>query len=665
MRLFKLSIMCLSLSSLLFSEPYQELVPGFNRLKSPVMIRKVTVPTLANLDYAAYDRNPVLVDPSGEKPKKKPKKMTIRDFGFKGSLLSPVQSIGKTPLTRSESDAGLAWRPLIKKAWSVVKNNQLENLASVITGYKWADPSVYQPYQEVTTAYLHNSDDGMEIWVKVELATWVPFFKGISDEDNDGVRELYGKLNLNQVDPDSLAKTIAWIRHDYAKKVLSLEQMNDWVTTLASYWYPTRNTDILDLDNGVWPDKRTPRKIRRALGGVTVSAPLAVIEGKPFSPKKPIYNVFIVDTVTFGAAVSDIATESKKKVRQIKIFDVALSDNFRKNNHMFAEEKKKYGSYPVWKEKNRAFFTGVTTWLDSFPEEQLGLEGSNGWLFFRKSFDYLLGGDLTQQDERTNPLPHIVAFKNYLAGLNIDLLFVVVPNKEEIYFDRISRKIPAPEVPLINPYGRKLLMDLQQAGVEVIDLLPGFLDEKKKAAADGDVIYQLQDTHWNTRGMMIAAKKIAERIRAYSWYQEIADTIAFRMIDTSFERLGDLAERVPHDRQKLYKPQTLRARQVIYPDGTRFKSTNLAAQVLLIGDSFTGVFELVDCKSAGVGAHIADYCRIPVDIITSWGGGPMVRQKMLRMRKKYLDRKRVVVYMMVARDLYNYSQGWEPLSSVD
>jgi len=80
-----------------------------------------------------------------------------------------------------------------------------------------------------------------------------------------------------------------------------------------------------------------------------------------------------------------------------------------------------------------------------------------------------------------------------------------------------------------------------------------------------------------------------------------------------------------------------------------------------MGDSFTGVFEIVDCKGAGVGAHIAEKTSLPVDIITSWGGGPLVREKMLRARQKNLSEKRVVVYMMVSRDLYNYSQGWSAL----
>ena len=165
--------------------------------------------------------------------------------------------------------------------------------------------------------------------------------------------------------------------------------------------------------------------------------------------------------------------------------------------------------------------------------------------------------------------------------------------------------------------------------------------------------------------MEIAAGLIAERIEAYGWYQRYRDTVSYTIADTTILRLGDLAERLPQDRQMVYKPQPLHARRVYNPDGTPYEGNHVAAPILLIGDSFTGVFELVDCKSAGVGSHIAYRTRIPVDIITSWGGGPMVRQKMVRLRGKYFDRKRVVVYLMVARDLYNYSQGWEPLKSAD
>ena len=640
---------------------YTELVPEFERLKSSVFIRKIAVPTAANLDFAAYDRNPVLYDPPGKKPKKNPVSAAVNGLTFEGALKVPVRTAASMPLSSEELQRPMAWKPFNKRAWQVVKDDFLQGVVNRINGYKWADPDVYQPYQEVTAVYLHEDEGRPEFWVRIEFAPWVSFVKELPDGDGDGYRELFGKLNTDGMNTDSLAKIVAWVKHDYTKTVLTHEQMLDWITDLASYWYPTRNTDILDLgDNGIWPDDRTKRKVIRELGGRTVKHPLAVVEGKPVSPDKPIYNVYIVDAVPAQSVhTDDIPTVTPRKTMSIE--EAVLSDNFRNNNLVFSSEVARYGTYKRWEEANYPFFNGLRKWLLTFPPQQMGLEGKDGWLFFRKSMDYLTGGDLGLQSEFTNPLPHITEFKNYLAGQGVDLLFVAVPNKEELYYRFMSDSIPPPSVPILNPYGRKLLADLQQAGVEVVDLLPAYLKAREKDSLAGEFLYQKQDTHWTGRGMEIAADLIAKRIREYAWYQRSTDTISYQFRDTIIQRLGDLAERLPQERQSGYKPQSLAVRRVFNPDGTRYSASHLGAPILLIGDSFTGVFERVDCKSAGIGSHIAARSAMPVDIITSWGGGPMVRRKMLRSRGKYLDRKRVVVYLMVARDLYKYSQGWDPL----
>jgi alginate O-acetyltransferase complex protein AlgJ len=646
--------------------PYVEAVPGFNRTKSQVMIRHIAVPTLANLDFAAYDRNPLLCDVPERKPKKNPSPATVEGLTFVGALLRPVDAIAATPLTADEKSRPIAWKPFVKRAWEVVKDDRLQFPAGKISGYKWADPLVFQPYQEVTTLYLHDDNGSVELWVKVEFAPWVAFLSSVNDEDNDGIREIYGMLNTRDMSADSLAKTIAWVRHDYAVRLLTPQEQTDWAVDLASYWYPTRNTDILDLaKSGIWPDLRTGKKILRELGGVTVQWPLAVIEGKPVSPDKPVYNVFVVDRkagAASGAQVDDASPGSKAAPETPgAVIDIALADNFRNNNRTFTDEVTRYGTYRQWEQRNLPFFDGVRVWLHSFPPGQMGLEGKDHWLFFRKSFDVMLGGDITRQAETANPLPHLVELKNFLAQQGVELLFVPVPNKEEIYYDHLSDSIPGPAIPLVNPYARKFLADLQQAGVEVIDLYGSFLDAKRGDSATGVPVYQPHDTHWTGRGMEIAADRIAGRIRQSAWYTGFRDTVSYTVRDTVIVRQGDLAERLPADRQAAYPPYSLPARRVFNPDKTPYTVNHPAAPVLLIGDSFTGVFELVDCRSAGIGSHIAYRTRVPVDVITSWGGGPVVRQKMLRMREHYLDRKRVVIYLMVVRDLFQSPQVWEPL----
>ncbi len=638
--------------------PYSDLTCKFNRIKSRVTVRHIEQPTLANLDFAAYDKNPVLLDAVKVKLKNKPATPELDKITFENTLSDIKDNINATPLSDIEKNTPLAWKPFIKKLWNVVKDDKLQQMGSKIASYKWADPDVYQPYQEITTAYLHEENNQNELWVKVEFCNWVSFLPNVQDEDNDGFREIYGILNLSTIDPDSLKKVVNWVKEEYTARILDKEEMTDWITDLASYWYPTKNTDILELgESAKWPVASTSKKVIKELCGKKFSNPLAVIEGKPVSPDKPIYNVYIIDE----EIKADVAVEPAKNNQQpatISQIDTSLSDNFTKNNTRFHQEVTEFGSYDEWYQKNGPFLNGASKWLSTFPAEQMGLEGDNGWLFFRKSFEYMFGKDYSTQTPEKNPVPNLVDFKNYLKDKNVNLLFVVVPNKEEVYYDKISSSIPAPIVKYVNPYSRKILADLQASGIEVIDLLPYFLEARTDDTTGNEFLYQLQDTHWTNRGLQIAAKLIADRIKNYSWYNSL-EKVMYQLKDTTFERQGDIVERIPEQSKTKYQAVQLKAQQVITSDGTLYKGNNANAPVMLIGDSFTGVFESVDCKGAGVGAHIAQKSSIPVDIITSWGGGPLVRSKAMRAREKTLPNKHLVIYMMVARDLYNYSQNWE------
>lgn len=639
-----------------FSNPYSELTKKFNQTTSRVMVRKVERPTLANLDFAAYDKNPVLFESLKGKPQKVPSTVPVDSISFEKTISNVKDNQSETPLTEDEKNSPLAWKPLIKKLWNVVKDDKLQQLGAKVASYKWADPQIYLPYQEITSAYIHEENRTVEIWVKVEFSNWVSFVKNVQDEDNDGFREIYGKLDVSTVHSDSLQKIINWIRNDYTKKVLNKEEMTDWITDLASYWYPTKNTDILELgEKAQWPLATTNKKVLKELKGQNFLNPLAVIEGKPVSPDKPIYNVFIVKEVQTDVKTAKNETQKNMTLLQM---DTSLSENFRKNSDRFKLEISEFGSYEEWYKKNSAFLNSIPKWLSTFPAEQMGLEGMDGWLFFRKSFDYMLGKDYTAQAPEKNPLPHLVDFKHYLKEKNVNLLFVVVPNKEEVYFDKINSSVPAQNVKYVNSYSRKILSDLQNAGIEVIDLLPSFIEERKNDSSGSEYLYQQHDTHWTNRGLQIAAGMIADRIKQYSWYNEIEKS-NFIVKDTNFERQGDIVERLPEQNRLKYTAVRLQAQQVFSNDSTLYKGNNAGAPVMLIGDSFTGVFESVDCKGAGVGAHIAQKTNIPVEIITSWGGGPLVRSKAMRVREKNLPNKKLVIYMMVARDLYNYSQNWD------
>lgn len=655
----RLLIFTITLSQLLFASPYTELVPKFNRLRSNVMVRKLDLPTLANLDFAAYDKNPVLFDRETKiKITNKPENVILDSITFGNAILASKDDLNQTPLTPEEIASPLAWKPFLKKLWGIVKDEKFQVLSSKIASYKWNDPDVFLPYQEVSTVYLHNKNGTTEFWVKIEFSPWVDFLKNVNDEDNDGFLEIYAKLNPDSLNLQNTLEIAKWVNEEYCKKVLTHDEIIDWITDIASYWYPTKNTDILDIsDDGFWPGKETKKSIKKELKGLKFENPLAVVEGKPHSPKNPIYNVFIVNEIQ--TAQKEAVNDKNYDTSLQATLDTSVSDNFKENQIRFTQELTTHGSYENWIGSNSAVYDKFRKVLSSQPASQMGIEGKDGWLFFLKSVEYIVGGDLSNQQLQKNPFPHLIRFKSYLDSHNINFIFVAVPNKEEVYFNKLLPDTILPASQYVNPYGRKFLSELQNAGIEVIDLLPHFLKARAEDSLYQEGVYQKHDTHWSYRGLEIASNLIASRIRQYSWYSEIPQKIDFKIVDTSFTRLGDIVDRLPEEKKINYQPVLLSAKQVVTPEGTLMKSLNSSAPIMLIGDSFTGVYESVDCKSAGVGAHIAAKTGLPIDIITSWGGGPLVRQKAMKARKDALGSKKVVIYMMVARDLYNYSQNWD------
>jgi hypothetical protein len=657
------AILCFS--QLLFAAPFTQVNKNYNRITSRVMIRKIAVPTLANLDFAAYYANPVRFDPAPQSPKKPAKKAGLADMTFNGALISQCATLSQTPLSDAEKQNSLAWDPLANRLWEVTKSDAIAQVVGKITGYKWADESIFIPYQEVAAVYLHGQGDAAELWVKVEFKPWATGMldNTIRDEDKDGFRVMYGKLNLSGVDKTLLGKVYTWIRDDYCKTPLTKEQVVDWANVLASYWYPKLNTDMVDMAGQTkWPTPETEKPIIRELKGLTVDNPVVVIRGTPYGKK--LFNVYLVD---FAPEKKPAPVETAQSVSASgpAVLDTMVSKNFRDNNARFETETRMSGDYAAWAKKDEPFRQSVLSYVNALPAAQMGFIGKDNWLFFRGEALYLNSGDMAAQAPDKNPVPRLVEFAKFLKSKSISLIFVPVPNKSDVYFEKLPvGNIPKDMNGFVHPYARKMLKDIQAAGIEVVDLLPAFLEAKKSDAdvKNNEALYQKHDTHWTDRGLEIAARTIADRIKQFAWYAEVPK-VKYTLKDTTFSRQGDIVDKLAEADKSAFKPVEIAAKRVYNPDGTPFKGANIDAPVMLIGDSFTGVFELVDCKAAGVGAHIAANTGIPVDIITSWGGGPLVRDKFYRARKNNLDRKRVVIYLMVSRDLYNYSQLWQPMET--
>jgi alginate O-acetyltransferase complex protein AlgJ len=118
----------------------------------------------------------------------------------------------------------------------------------------------------------------------------------------------------------------------------------------------------------------------------------------------------------------------------------------------------------------------------------------------------------------------------------------------------------------------------------------------------------------------------------------------------------------------LYPPQRVIAQPVFGPDGAPWQR-DPAAEVLVLGDSFTNVFsqpELGWGTGAGLAEQLSFLLQRPVDrIAVNAGGAYASRQALARELAAGRDRlrgKRVLVYELAARELASgdWRLVWEP-----
>jgi len=643
---------------------------GYRRTTSQILVRRIHRPTLASLDYAAYHANFMNADPAPERAENAGQRPDAsRPFGGAIALDSLTASIGHTPLSADERAHPVALPPLVEllAGKHVSGADRLEDVISRVRSESWGLPGGPQVVRQTAAeAYLHAPGAGrpIEVWVKIELAPWFRGFSDLPDEDGDGVPEIYGRIA-----PDALGDATAiarFIREEYEGRVLTPAEVAGWAHRLASYWYPSYNTDLVDARGG-WPSPDTEADVRKEAGDLRLPAPTVVMRGKPVG--KAVYNVFAVDQT--GGAGPAAASSSAGKTAPTLPRSVPTPDTAPVARVVRAEVAAHGGSWAAWSKEVAPLHGALKARLGAVPPGAKALAGGDGFLFYARSLAYLLGGDLAKQRGNKNPIAAIVRFKDLLAKHGVDLLFVPVPTKAEIFPERAATAPGGDSAPfarfvgeVANPFERKLLADLAASGVETVDLLPAFLAERARdrqanKTAKQEPLYQAEDTHWTARGLELAARTVAERVRRYPWYRPLAaHRRSYQTKDASFSRHGDLCSRLPEADQSRYQPETLVGHQVVAADGTLYDD-DPESPIVLLGDSFTGVYQLMDCEHAGVSAHLARELGTPVDLVMSYGGGPNVRSKLLRRGEAALDSKKLVIWMMTARDLFDFADGWE------
>ena len=633
---------------------------GYNRIASRVLVRRVVAPTRANLDLAAYDANVMLYDSAAFEttpPKAGPK---LSGLHFENALVASTikDRTEKVFAGKKAPPVTLHWgglrEYLIK--WDFEKSRKLIEAMDRVKEEKWGNDDAGLPLQEVTRLYLSDIGEGKTaLWARVEFRPWARFFAFVDDEDRDGFPEILGRVSPELATGEILDR----IKNHYAADTLSRDGVVSWANELAAFWYPTYNTDIYKTTGAAWPDAETEPEVKKEMGGLSLERPIVVIRGKPFG--FPVYNVFTVDGMLSDAAAGKAGGASVSGAGKT---DPSVPAHIKGLLEGFRADLAKYGkgSYQDWAGSLQGYQDAVRAVLKSEPDNIKGFPGRDGFLFFRNTLNYLCGGELTLQAPGKNPFPAVVELKKQLERAGVDFLFVPVPVKPEVYPDRLAAFDSKKQGPFVFPYGRKFIHDLVEAGVDVVNLLPLFLAERDRPCRDCELLYQKQDTHWTTRGLELAARAVAERIRQYAWYASLPRQ-TYTVRDSVFQNQGDIVSRLKPSLQPGYRPVDLVGRQVVLPDNSLYKDVS-ESPIVILGDSFTGVYERTGCRSAGVSAHIAREIGHPVELTVGYGGGPSMIKQVKKMGRSGLAGKKLVVWIMAARDFYDYFDEWEVLTDL-
>ena len=276
--------------------------------------------------------------------------------------------------------------------------------------------------------------------------------------------------------------------------------------------------------------------------------------------------------------------------------------------------------------------------------------GREGGLFYRPDVDYVAGPgflnptELRHRPNSANPLPALLRFRDDLAARGIRLILVPVPLKPVVDPEFLAGSIPSQ--PLQNPSFDDFLEQLQKNGIEFVDASQAILDEK---CSTGRPQFLKTDSHWTPSAMERVARQVAEKISlpndSRTWTRGKPQSVRNHGDLVAMLRLSDPAAIFPLE-EALITP-------VVGPD-TAAWAPDPAAEILLLGDSFSNIYSLQDLGwgcSAGFAEHLSLALQKPLDRIAINAGGAFTTRQTLARSPERLEGKKIVIYEFAMRDL--------------
>ncbi len=322
--------------------------------------------------------------------------------------------------------------------------------------------------------------------------------------------------------------------------------------------------------------------------------------------------------------------------------------------------------------------------LGASCQGESGCAGRPGrWLFYRQDVEFLV--QPSPLDVRSakldNPVQAILKFRDQLKAKGVELLVVVVPGKPSIYPERLT----GVEGLKLAGHGKAILDSLAILGLNTVDLYTPLLAAKADDANLG-ALYLDDDTHWTPRGAELAAGEVAKKVNAMmdAGVIDIGEpSMDYVASDSLAGRMGDIGEMSGLNKFNVFKVQQVTGHVVLQQEiserteaptdslsdstvvrdtvKTPFKDDFRKSKILILGDSFSRIYQTDAPVNAGWIAHFAKNISRPVSSIVSDGGAStLVREKLAR-KAGVLKGKKLLIWEFVERDLRFGAEGWKTI----
>jgi len=124
-------------------------------------------------------------------------------------------------------------------------------------------------------------------------------------------------------------------------------------------------------------------------------------------------------------------------------------------------------------------------------------------------------------------------------------------------------------------------------------------------------------------------------------------------------RLGDILRMLQTPLIESHiSPENVPAVQVVLGEKEELYKDDVAAEVFVLGDSFMRIYQTDIPTGGGFIAHLAKELKQPLLSLVNDGGGSTLVREEISSRSFYLEKRKVIVWEFVERDIGIGTKGW-------